>query len=381
MTHPSLIRAAALSALALGAATPAAAQSRCGDSYTMQPGDTLYQVSQSCRVAMSRIMALNPDLDSPRDIAIGTRLQLVGDGAAERPAPRDTRTYRVEEGDTLFAIAQALGVSLFELINENEDVNPFALAVGEMLDVPGDRPGASVSVSPNAGAPDTQVTVRARNLRPGDYVTIGAGRSASDWSALREVQVARDGDLTATVPVPDWAEPGDALIYVVDTDRGMSFKSDLFEVTGGAPDPVTLDGRVNAGVECPILRTRDGDSYALTSDSVAFTPGEYVEITGTRAEMSYCQQGAATIRVDEIREVRPPEGDEIGGMTLEGRIEDGVECPVLVTPDGDRWALTSDGIGLTEGEYVEIRGETVPISTCMQGLGTISVTDLREVPQ
>ncbi|MWD29939.1 LysM peptidoglycan-binding domain-containing protein [Aquicoccus sp. SCR17] len=373
-----LAAGAMLAAFGAGAAQ---AQSQCGASYRIQPGDTLYQVSQQCRVALSRIMQLNPSLGNPRDIEVGTRLSLVaGEGDQAAPAPQPRSEYRVREGDTFYSIAQTLGVSLLELIQENDEVNPFSMAVGDILDVPGAAPGASVSISPRYGPPDARVTVEAANLRPADYVTVGVGRRASEWEALRDVRVGEDGRITAEVGIPDWADPGDKLIYVVDTDRGMTLKSDVFTLREEQPAFVRYEGRVTEGAECPVLETPDGDSYALTSSSIPFTTGEYVEVRGTRAEMAYCMAGMTTLDVTGIEEVTPPDDMRGGeGLTLEGRIREGTECATLVTPDGDRYALTSESMSFTPGEYVEIEGRTSDISYCMEGQSTVSVNALREV--
>lgn len=380
MTLRTTAIVATASALAIGAAAPVQAQSRCGPSYVIQPGDTLYRVAQGCRVSLARIYQLNPQIDNPRDIEVGAELRLVARSDGSDPAPDRGETYRVEAGDTLNTIAEAFGVSLFELINANEDVEPYALAIGELLDIPGAQPSASVSITPRSGPEDATVTIRARNLRPGDRVTVGAGRTASEWRVLRQAEVASDGELSTTVPVPDWADPGDSLIYVVDTDRGMTFKSGVFDVVQEEQQVLLREGRVEEGVECPVLRADDGSTYALTSRTIRFTPGEYVQVTGPRAEMSYCQQGAATIDVREIEEIAPPRDDgPATGMTLEGRVRDGTECPVLVTPDGDRYALTSGDIPFTTGEYVEVSGDRVEMSYCMEGIATLNVTDLQEV--
>lgn len=383
-----LQRAAGLGVAALvataGLAGPVSAQSRCGQSYTVQPGDTLYRVSQRCRVSLSRIMDLNPALGDPRDISVGTRLQLVS-GRSDDRATRDRgERYRVQSGDTLADVADRFGVSLIELIGENENVNPFALAVGELLDIPGDGPGASIRLSDASGPPESLVTLTARNLRPSDYVTVGVGPRASEWEALREVRVGTEGDLSVDLRVPEWSEPGDDLIFVVDTDRGLTLKSDVFDVTRSErqPRPVSLTGRVTEGTECPVLRTDDGDRYALTSRRIGITPGEYVRIEGRRADMAFCMEGIDTVRVTDIEEVAPPrggDGDNGDGMRVEGRVRNGVECPLLVTPDGDRYALTSDRDNITVGEYVEVRGMRADISYCQQGRATISVERIREV--
>lgn len=314
-TNPATAAAAAL-VLAAGLAASADAQSRCGASYEVEPGDTLYGISQSCRMTLARIMDLNPSLGDPRDIAVGTELRLeAGDDAAPASdggaAPAPDGGYRVRQGDTLYSIARALGVGLVELIGENPDVEPFALAVGELLDVPGDGPGAAVSIEPRSGPPGTEVTVRARNLRPNDWVTVGVGPRASEWSALREVQADAQGALSAEVEVPDWAEPEQMLIFVVDTDRGLTLKSGAFDVAAedDRPGRLALEGRVGEGAECPTLTTPDGDTWSLVGD-VSFTPGEYVEVVGRKAEMSFCMAGAGTIEVSSIDEVAPPAGQD-----------------------------------------------------------------------
>ena len=318
----------AAAGLAVPAAPAAAQASPCGPRYEVQRGDTLYGIAQQCRVALARIMDLNPSLGDPRDIAVGTGLRLQaaasGSGGEADPAGRTGEGYRVQEGDTLFSIAQAAGVSLFELMNANESADPFDLAVGELLEVPGDEPGASVSLAPRSGPPASDVTLEARNLRPHDWVTVGVGPMASEWRPLRSVQVADDGTLTADVAVPDWADAGDSLIYVVDTDRGMTFKSGSFAVTGGGGGGgggglVSLEGRVREGTECYRLETPDGDVWSLVGET--FEAGTYVQLEGRRADMSFCMEGIGTIEVTAIEEVEPPardlDPDRAGGVTLD----------------------------------------------------------------
>ena len=312
-----------LAGILAAGAIAAQAQSRCGALHEIRSGDTLYSVAQQCRVTLSRIMDLNPSVN-PRNLPVGADIRLEAradagagagtSGGTDGGTAGDTGSYRVQQGDTLYSIAQALGVSLFELMNENEDVNPFALAVGELLDLPADdRPGASVSIDPNSGTTAESVALSARNLRPNDWVTIGVGEQSSEWSRIREVQVESDGSLTARVEVPDCADPNDDLIFVVDTDRGMTFKSGVFDVVarddgdGQEGERLTLEGRVARGAECYTLKTPDGDIWSLTSAEVEFTGGEYVEVTGTEVGASFCMQGAGTLEVWSIEDMQPPQ--------------------------------------------------------------------------
>ncbi|MEX3314230.1 LysM domain-containing protein [Sulfitobacter sp. PS-8MA] len=313
MTQSRKFILSALSATALtGLASAASAQSACGNSYQIQYGDTLHKVSQQCRVSLSRIMDLNPQIGDVRDIEVGTRIALEGSasGGTSDDTTRSTAnaqgTYRVEQGDTPYAIASALGISLFELLNENEDLDPLRMAVGDVLEVPqqNERQG-SIRVTPTEAEVGSEVTLIARNLRPNDWVTVGVGETSSEWRALREVQVAADGELRTEVRVPEWAEPQDYLTFVVDTDRGYTYKSGDFTVAGSADasQEIALEGRVNEGVECHTLTTPDGDVWAIVSDDIPFTEGEYVEVEGERADMSICQQGLGTVEVAELDEV------------------------------------------------------------------------------
>ncbi|KZY29916.1 hypothetical protein A3731_25745 [Roseovarius sp. HI0049] len=402
---------ATLAAAALTAgAGMANAQSACGTSYAIEPGDTLYQVSQRCDVGLTRIMELNPNIDA-RDLSVGQSVRLARGTRADGETGTDYRngtrrgaeTYRVGEGETLYSIAQAVGVSIIELLNANGDIDPADLRVGEIIDIPTGNPTAAVRISPDSGPPETQVTLRARNLRPDDWVTIGVGRVSSEWRAVDQARANGQGNLSTEVGLPDWADPGDNLIYVLDTDRGMTLKSGRFDVTGrdrdngggdGEDDRITLEGRVSQGVECATLTTPDGDVWSLTSDDVDFTEGEYVRVRGERADMSYCQQGIGTVDVARINEIAPGDDDRNDGRndgrdnddgrdtamtTLEGRVGDGVECATLTTADGDVWSLTSDDVEFTTGEYVRVRGARKAAAFCQQGVGTLDVVRLSEI--
>jgi LysM repeat protein len=224
-----LSRLAALGLL-LGAPAVQAQEPPCGDRYVVQEGDTLHAIARRCDVALAQIVERNPGLGDPPEIAPGAELDL-GAPAAEANAASRMESYTVEVGDTLHSIAGELGVSLVELMAANPNVDPAALSIGEQLEVPGDRPAATVSLIPETGAPGVMVALRARQLRPNDWVTIGAGPQASEWQALREARVGENGELSAQVAVPDWAEPGQRLIFVVDTDRGLTFKSAPFLVS------------------------------------------------------------------------------------------------------------------------------------------------------
>jgi LysM repeat protein len=251
---------AALSAVALALfAAPAAPAEGCGATYTVRQGDTLTAIASRCGTTVEALLGANPGISHPGSISIGDKLSVPGgettskiaeDWARERDARAApvlaTGRYTVEAGDSMASIATALGVPLVELVAANEGVNPFMLQPGQELVLPGGDEGehAEEAGEENAAA-------------------------------------AEDGADTETTG----AEPGPE----------------------SQPLKVVLEGRVQKGVECPVLRTDDGETYSLVSQDYGFTPGDYVTIEGEAVEMSLCMHGR-TIRVTSMTAKPAPQG-------------------------------------------------------------------------
>lgn len=290
-------------------ATASPAQSRCGDAHVLKPGESLFAVAQTCRISLARIHALNPDLAAGAAPEAGTELRL-----APRRGARDAEsglpaTYRVREGDTAASVAESLGISMLELLHRNGNLDPQQIEPGDVLEVPDEDRGAPVFAQPLAGPPGTEVTLRADALRPGDFVTIGAGSSAGDWTPIGEARIGEEGRLDAVVAVPDDARPGDILTFFVDTDRGATLKSRDFDVLQAGPqaeEPVAVEGRIRRGVECPMLVTPDGALWGLIAEDRQFLPGDYVRVEGERKDVSVCRQGIAAVEVRSRTEIRAP---------------------------------------------------------------------------
>lgn len=132
---------AAAAALAL-TATPAAAQSPCGDSYTVRSGDTLYSIAQRCRTSVGAIVEANERIDDPNRIGAGWTIAMPGaDGASDRGDRAQADRYRIRPGDTLYAIAARVGVGLAELMAANAGIDPYALRIGDVIRLPGEGRG------------------------------------------------------------------------------------------------------------------------------------------------------------------------------------------------------------------------------------------------
>ncbi|PMD54768.1 carbohydrate-binding module family 50 protein [Hyaloscypha bicolor E] len=110
-------------------------------SYTVQPGDSMYAISQRLGVTLQALEAANPQVRPPAfQINVGDVLKIPGKGPGPTPSGG---TYTVQPGDSMYIISQKLGITLQALEALNPQVKPpaFQINVGDVLKIPGNGPG------------------------------------------------------------------------------------------------------------------------------------------------------------------------------------------------------------------------------------------------
>lgn len=163
-------------------ARPPSTVAASGQTYTIQQGDTLFDIAQRLGVRLSDLLALN-GLSAESLILPGRTLRIPAGGqpsaapttSTTRPASGSTTSttrpagdrYVVKQGDSLFSIAQRYGVKLADLMKAN------GLTETSII-----RPG-TVLVIPTSGAPATGTTTpttrRAGPQDSGDTYTVRSG--------------------------------------------------------------------------------------------------------------------------------------------------------------------------------------------------------------
>jgi LPXTG-site transpeptidase (sortase) family protein len=164
------------------------------DSYTVRDGDTLFAIAASLGIDsgsqsswVDSVVQLN-GLGSPDQLSVGQQLKLPGSTPASNrssSAPSSTAqpaaattggsTYTVKSGDSLYAIAAALGYSDAEqftkaVVQLNSLSGPDQLSVGQVLKLPGNgtqssspaaNGTASTVIAPNGGGTTQQAAAPA----------------------------------------------------------------------------------------------------------------------------------------------------------------------------------------------------------------------------
>lgn len=114
--------------------------------YRVRAGDTLISIAARFSVSVSSLQSLN-GISDPNRLRIGQLLKIPSSSASQTqsPTPATTspstspavRTYKVQPGDTLWAIARKFNVSADALAKLNKITNANLIKVGQTLKIPG----------------------------------------------------------------------------------------------------------------------------------------------------------------------------------------------------------------------------------------------------
>jgi LysM repeat protein len=344
----------ALVALTLvGAPGPTAeAQTRCGTSVLLSPGDTLTRIAQRCGTSLAAILQANPQIRDPNVIQVGMSIRMPGSAQSAPSAGLPGRCgerVTVRPGDTLARIASRCGTSISALLQANAQIrNPNVIHIGMTIRMPSGVARDEPRRRRDQAGPGEYV------VRPGDTLAEIARRLGIPLSVL--IRINRDLD-------PRRMRPG---IVILLPGNGRERPAE--------PPPMTVTGTITGeGVECPTMRGDNGRLYSLAGDIGRFGPGDRVEVRGFRPDISICQQGT-TIQVERIRSAE--DGGE-PAITITGTLtREGVECPAMRGDDGRLYTLAGDIGRFGPGDRVQVRGQRAEASICQQGT-TIEVEGIR----
>jgi LysM repeat protein len=112
-----------------------------GTTHVVQPGENLYRIALRYGTTILALASAN-GISEPTQIRVGQTLIIPGGSSApstpSSPPPTTSgQTHTVQSGETLSAIAQRYGVSVWVLARANSLTNPSLIIPGQVLVIPG----------------------------------------------------------------------------------------------------------------------------------------------------------------------------------------------------------------------------------------------------
>ncbi|BFH61194.1 LysM peptidoglycan-binding domain-containing protein [Paenibacillus azoreducens] len=133
--------------------------------HIVKSGDTLYELSKKYGIPLQKIIDANPQISDPNQLQIGQKVKIPAEPVQVPSADHIIHKHVVKQGDTLWKLSKAWGVSLKEMIDANPQLkNPNALLVGEVVNIP--KVKGDPVASENAHA-NENVNVAHEKLHPG----------------------------------------------------------------------------------------------------------------------------------------------------------------------------------------------------------------------
>jgi len=195
--------------------TSPALASTCGDTVTVQRGDTLSKIAVRCNVTMNGILRANPGITNPDLIVPGQVLILPG---ATLPNDTNTDYYYVQRGDTLKGIAIKFHTSVDELLRLNPQISdPNLILTGQRLVVPRRLPGSGIGGGGEGGTnipSGTQVYI----VQPGDTLKGIARQFGTTTEVLRQ--------LNPEITNPDVIRKGQRILVPVSSNTYIVQRGD-----------------------------------------------------------------------------------------------------------------------------------------------------------
>jgi len=103
------------------------------NNHIVQEGETLFVIAQKYGLTLDALIKANPGIN-PDLINIGQEIKIPDQKGKKRPP--SAKTHTIQEGETLFVIAQKYEVTLEALQTANPDLKPDLIHVGQKLNIP-----------------------------------------------------------------------------------------------------------------------------------------------------------------------------------------------------------------------------------------------------
>ncbi len=102
--------------------------------YRIQKGDTLYALAKRYKTTVERLLEVNPGID-PLNLQIDSQI-CIPQPFEKYPTCMTTNYYVVKENDTIYSIAKYFGVTVKQILYSNMGIEPENIYEGMILCIP-----------------------------------------------------------------------------------------------------------------------------------------------------------------------------------------------------------------------------------------------------
>ncbi len=148
------------------------------DTYTVQKGDTFFLIAQRCNISMQELIELN-GMSQSTVLYTGKKLKLPSSAGG-------TTTYTVQKGDTYWTISQKYGISLNELLEANNAHSNSYLDIGDSVIIPKVTSSGGNTSSGTGSTSSPTVTYKTYTVKSGDTLWNIAIAQGIPYSELLE---------------------------------------------------------------------------------------------------------------------------------------------------------------------------------------------------
>lgn len=168
------------------------------NTYTVQKGDTYYLIAKKCGVSLSSLLNAN-SASGNSTLYPGQKISIPDSGSGYT-------TYTVQKGDTYWTISQKYGITLGEILTANNASENSSLYIGDIVKIPTTGSGDSSSNSGGSTSGSAYVTYTTHTVSSGDTLWNIAIKYGIPYSELLEVNSLNESSkiytgMKLTIPV------------------------------------------------------------------------------------------------------------------------------------------------------------------------------------